>query len=84
MTISYAAVAAEIDSGVMPNCSDMAKTLKVVPRTIHRYLSTLRMLGAPLRFDGTQNGYYFAKPWSFDVALMKWLANPAARHTASA
>lgn len=66
-------VSHEIDCDRYPNCSSMAKLLGVTSRTIHRYIATLRMLGAPLHFDGSKNGYLFTRRWDFSAALNRWL-----------
>ncbi len=65
-----------IQSGHAGNASQLAATLKVTKRTIHRYLQTLKELNVPCTYDADRNAYtinksFFLPPLqlTFDEAL---------------
>jgi predicted DNA-binding transcriptional regulator YafY len=70
---NLAAIAHEIERGREPTAPELAKLLEVNPRTIHRYLATLRLFGAPLKFDVARNGFYLTRSWNFEEGLLLWL-----------
>jgi hypothetical protein len=70
---NLAAVAHEIGRGHEPQTPALAKLTGVDPRTVGRYLRTLRDFGAPLAFNFPNGGYRFARPWSFETGQIEWL-----------
>jgi len=59
-----------IRSGSYPNASAIAKEHEVAPRTIHRDIEYMRdMLNAPIEYDDSRKGYYYAEENYFLPAL---------------
>lgn len=59
----FLAVLNAIREGSYPNKLTLAKDLACTSRTVQRYTTLLRELGAPLEFDREQNGFFFSKEW---------------------
>lgn len=52
----------EIAGGRFPNRTNLASLLEVSTKTIARDIETMRLQGAPIEFDVSENGYYFSDP----------------------
>lgn len=49
-------------AGGFPNCSTLARTIEVTPKTIQRDISFMRdQLGLPLEYDSLKHGYYYSQ-----------------------
>ena len=51
-----------IRKGKFPNCTQIARKFEVNPKTIQRDIEYMRELGAPLKYDKQQRGYYYTEP----------------------
>lgn len=71
--VNLAAVARAIAAGGAPTADQLAELVDVSRPSVHRYLNTLRELGAPLPVDPAQRGYRFTRPWNFGRALLAWV-----------
>jgi proteasome accessory factor B len=57
------AIDQSVRAGDWPNARTLARQLEVSPRTIRRDITYLRdQLRAPIEFDPSRNGYYYAEP----------------------
>lgn len=70
---NLSAVERSIRRGELRTANTLAAHLKVVTRTVYRYIDTLKNeFGAPIEFT-TERGYYLRRPWDFSAAVVQWL-----------
>lgn len=68
-----AIISNRIASGTKPTAGILSVLTGVGERQVHRYIKTLRKLGAPIPVSHATHGYEFKSRWSFERALIRWL-----------